>query len=490
MVESRRFTGHRVSSPQRLLSVVVVLCVLLAISTAGVGCRRSPPLRLAFETTEDNLRAGRQGEEFDEARQALLGDEALDTYLSSVGRRVLEAIRTPRFRYSFRVVEEAQPNAFALPDGSVFVTRGLLVLMNDEDELACLLGHEIAHVEQRHTARHQPSSLPVSPLLGPWRRAAERAPYTQVMEEKADVLGQQLCAAAGHDPMGLSNLLRSLLQVERIQFGISRQPSFLATHPGLQNRATLNAARASKMTWRRDPRIGDPRAALLQRTEGIDVGQRPQSGVFIGNRFFDPVLGYQITFPDGWERSANNRVVGARSPGTGAVVFLVADRPAGDPKTRGEEWLARLTGDEIQVERSQGLFVGRMPAWRLELTTGGRINRTTGSATFVSHAGRTFRLIAVAPSRAARTELGRAMTAVRSFRPLAVENRSLIRARRLRVVTAEPDESLTDLGARADDTWVPTRRAVMNGLFSNHVFSGGELVKIARSEPYLSAEEH
>lgn len=57
-------------------------------------------------------------------------------------------------------------------------------------------------------------------------------------------------------------------------------------------------------------------------------------------------------------------------------------------------------------------------------------------------------------------------------------------------MTAEPDESLADLGARADDTWVPTHRAVMNGLFSNHVFSGGELAKIARSEPYESPEEN
>ena len=81
------------------------------------------------------------------------------------------------------------------------------------------------------------------------------------------------------------------------------------------------------------------------------------------------------------------------------------------------------------------------------------------------------------------------MTAIRSFRPLAVENRSLIRARRLRVVTAEPDESLTDLGTRAGDTWVPTRRAVMNGLFSNHVFSGGALAKIPRSERFEQTEE-
>ena len=111
-------------STQRLLDLGVVIFLLLAIGAAGVGCRRSSPPRLSFETTEDNLRAGQQGEEVDETRQGLLGNEALDTYLSTVGQRVFEAIRTPRFRYNFHVVEEAQPNAFALPDGSVFVTRG------------------------------------------------------------------------------------------------------------------------------------------------------------------------------------------------------------------------------------------------------------------------------------------------------------------------------------------------------------------------------
>lgn len=302
------------------------------------------------------------------------------------------------------------------------------------------------------------------------------------------MLGQGLCAAAGYDPMGMSTLLRSLRQVERIRFGQSRQPTFLDTHPSLQERAATNSSRAGKIAWQRDPRIGDPQAALLRRTDGIDVEQRPQSGLFIENRFLHPILDFQITFPSGWERSLNNRVVGARSPGSGAIVFLTGDQPAGDPRTRAEEWLASLEGDEVRVEQSRGLSVGRLPAWRLELSTGGRLNRMTGSATFVSHGDTTYRLMAVAPTRAARTDLRRGASAIRSFRPLSPENRSLIRARRLRIVTAQPNESLTTLGDRAGDTWVPTRRSVMNGLFSNHVFQGGELAKIARSEPYAPAE--
>jgi len=90
----------------------------------------------------------------------------------------------------------------------------------------------------------------------------------------------------------------------------------------------------------------------------------------------------------------------------------------------------------------------------------------------------------VAPTRAARAQLRRALTAVRSFRRLSPENRRLVRARRLRIVAAEPGESLADLGRRAEDTWVLTDRALVNGLFSNHSFEGGELVKVARSEAF------
>jgi predicted Zn-dependent protease len=470
----------------RAISIFIPVIISLA---AALSCSSSRPAgdpRFVFQTAEDETRVGRQGAAAVESELGLLGDDELDAYLDSIGQRVLHGLGRARFEYSFRVVNEAQPNAFIRPGGFVFLTRGLLVLLNDEDELACVLGHEIIHVEQRHTPREQAVDDQVNPVLGPWNRVAQRARYTEPMEREADLLGQGLCAAAGYDPIAMSTLLRSLRQVERIRFGFSRGPTFLDTHPSIRERAAINSSRAGKIAWQRDPRIGDPRAALLRRTDGIDVGQRPQSGVFVENRFLQPALGFQISFPSGWELSANNRVVSGRSPDTGAIVFLTADQPAGDPQTRADEWFSSLASEGVSVESSRGLSVGRRPAWRFELSTGGRLSRTTGTATFVSHGDLTYRLIAIAPTRAARRDLPRTLTAIRSFRRLSAENRIRIRARRLRMIEAEPNESLVELGTRAGDTWVPTRRAVMNGLFSNHVFQGSELAKIARSEPYHS----
>jgi predicted Zn-dependent protease len=297
-------------------------------------------------------------------------------------------------------------------------------------------------------------------------------------------MGQRLCAAAGYDPIGMARFFQSLRQAERIRFGFSRQASFLDTHPGLQERAAVNAARAGKLAWKRNPQIGDPRTTLLDQIDGLDVGERPESGVFVGSRFLHPVLGFQITFPRGWELSFNNRVVGARSPETGVIVYLTVHPETGDPKAMGEAWLDGLPPGEVSVERGRAVTVGRLPAWRFELSSGSRMRRVTGTATFLTVGDRTFRLTTVAPSRAARGEHGRALTAARSFRTLSPENRALVHARRLRLVTAEPDETIAQLGERVGDSWVPTHRAIVNGLFSHHVFAGGERVKVALVEPF------
>ena len=124
----------------------------------------------------------------------------------------------------------------------------------------------------------------------------------------------------------------------------------------------------------------------------------------------------------------------------------------------------------------------------MHLSATGFLRSTTGHATFITYGDLTYRIIGVAPTRSARQQLRRTLTTMRSFRPLSPENRRTIQAQRLRVVTAEPGESLPQLGRRTRDAWPTARIALQNALFSNHVFAGGELVKIARAELYTSPD--
>lgn len=461
-------------------------CFVLAGLLAACSGSSSGPERTVLRTHHDDTRAGREGAAEVEREIGLLGDAGLDRYVDRIGQRLVRGLPRPLFDYRFAVVNEAQPNAFVLPGGFVYLSRGLLALMNDEDELACVLGHEIIHAERRHAARRQALDAHSSPLLRSWNRAVRNASFSREMEREADEGGQRLCAAAGYDPMGMSTLLGSLRRAEQLQFGLSRQSTFLATHPGLQERRAVNASRAGKIAWRRDVESGDPRSALLERIEGLDVGQRAASGVFVDNRFLHPVRDFQITFPAGWQLSANNRIVGARSPETGAIVYLSVDQAAGDPRERAEEWLEGLEDDEQRVDASRSVTVGRRPAWRLDLSSGGPLHRTEGFATFIPYGDWTYRVVAVAPSRAARGELGRMSTASRSFRALSPENRQLVVAHRLRLVEALAGETLAAFGRRAETTWSPAYSAMMNALFTDHVFGGGEIVKISRAEPFVA----
>jgi predicted Zn-dependent protease len=469
----------------RRIALCLSACAWLVV---GAACSGGPSSgeRSVLGTQWDNARGGREAANAIEDEVGLLGDAELDRYVSGIGERLVLGLKRPLFTYSFQIVNDAQPNAFVLPGGFIYLSRGLLALANNEDELACVLGHELAHAELGQTARPRVSGERPNPLLRAWRRAARGGSFSIEMEHRADERGQRICAAAGYNPIGMATLLASLRQAERHRFGFSRQLSFLDTHPGLQNRAAVNSARAGKISWKRDPRIGDPRAALLDRIEGLDIGQRPQSGVFVEQRFLHPVLDFQIAFPNGWQKSASHRVIGAQSPDSGAIIFLIADQMAGDPQSRAEEWLEALDDDDVRVESSRSVRVGRLPAWRLELRAAGSFRGGRGYATFVPYGEVTYRIIAFAPGRAARGELGRTLTATRSFRRLSPENRLLVQAHRLRVVKALTDESLADLGPRTNDSWTPSNRALFNALFSNHVFEGGELVKTSRAEAYTS----
>ena len=464
----------------RRLAIFGCAAVALGVACAGGGSSRSGKVTV-LATESDEAHAGQQGAAEVAAQMGLLGDPALDAYVGEIGRKLLRGLPYRGFDYQFRVVDQVEPNAFALPGGYIFVSRGLLLLANDEDELACVIGHEITHVARHHAAAQQGQG----PVLSPWGAAMNSA-YDRGMERTADQGGQILCAAAGYDPSALSRFLTTLLQSERLRAGYSRAPGFFDSHPGSQERAAEAAVRASELRWKRDPALGDPRAALLRRLEGVAVGQRPETGVFEGSRFLHPALGFQIRFPTGWITSNTNLAVGASSPRRDGVVYLTGEPPTATGQEAAEAWLARAKQEKqrIEVQQSGPVKVGYMDAWRLRVVTSSGGSSITSYLTFIPYGPSTFRITGAAPTMRADDTLGSTLSTARSFAPLSDEDRRGIRSTRLHVVSARAGEDLVALGQRTGNAWDPTTTAVYNGIFSDHRFQGGELVKIALATPY------
>ena len=406
--------------------------------------------------------------------------------MSRIGRKLLRGVPRRSFQYQFSVVDQVEPNAFALPGGYIFISRGLLALANNEDELACVIGHEITHAALRHSARQQALAAAGKPLAMPWVRAANIASYGRDMEREADKGGQMLAAAAGYDPMGMSTFLRNMGQNERLIVGHSRLPTFYDTHPGSTERASTNAIRAREIRWKRDPALGDTRASLLREIDGLALGPRPEAASSRATVSSIPISTSRCVSPTAGAPRTPTAAVGAVSPRGDAVVFLMADLPAGDPQTVADAFVEKTQQEQsVDVKESQPVKIGRIDAWRMRLEGGGGGRSVAAYVTFVPYRGSTWRIMGVSPARAAEQYLGRTLSTARSFRPLTPEEKNSLTVTRLRLATARPDEDLTELGRRTGSAWDPSHAAVYNGIFVNHRFGGGERVKIAGVTPYV-----
>lgn len=443
----------------------------------------SRPKRTVLLTTADDVRVGADAAAEVAAEIGLFDDPVLTRYVDGIGRKLLNGLPRRDFAYRFSIVDEMEPNAFALPGGHVYVSRGLLALVNDEDELACVLGHEIVHVARRHAAQQSAVARQQNPLALPIRRASVLAAYGRDMEREADALGQRLCAAAGYDPAAMGRFLRSLDQRDRLLLGQPRRPTFLDTHPGTRERAAADAVRASELRWTRDESLGDVRERYLDRIDGLVIGDREETGVFVGELFLHPALDFELRLPKGWHYLNSNRAVGALAPRREAALFLVGDLPSGELEAVAEAFAGKLQAEQgVRVTARQRIRLGDEPALRYAFEGGRGPVGIAAQVTLFSFAGGTWRLVALAPLAAADRYFATLQPSVRSFRPLSDAHRAQIELRRLRIEIARAGEDVSALGLRAGSVLPPAATALLNGVLGNEVFRGGERMKIVRRE--------
>jgi len=485
--------------PVRLRPALV--CCLLAAGCAWNPVKKRPEVVLVSRAQEKEL-GDAEAKRVAEA-MGLHDAPALDAYVSTVGQRLAE--HAPGHdAYVFHVVDMEEPNAFALPGGHVYVSRGLLAIMNSEDELAGVLGHEIGHVAARHAAARITRAAPfavvtglgaavtgiVSPTLGDvvggiggLATGLVLAPYSRGQEHEADRVGQDLAAAAGWDPSGLTRSLATLEREQALHAGQERPMAFFSTHPALPSRVEETEEYARKLTRAAGRPIAGSRAEFVRKLEGLPVGPRPRDGVVEGERFSHPDFGFTLRFPAGWKVQNAREAVGAVAPDRDAIMLLQTAGNGDDPDAALGAFEEKAGGD--LRSRAEHLKLGGLPAVRTTAVARTRDGPLALDLTWVAHANRVYRITGATPAGRATTYRPAFQEATATFRPLTAAERGGFRETQLRLVAAHEGETLGALVARAGGTgWDLPMIAVANDIDATAGLRRTQLVKVPRAEPY------
>jgi predicted Zn-dependent protease len=394
--------------PYCLLQLFLGLTLLLHLD----GCAMNPvsgrpELALISESQELKL-GGREAEKI-EQEMGLVPDEEVTRYLNVLGRRLADESPRANLDYRFYLVDMGEPNAFTLPGGHIYVSRGLLALANSEDELAGVVGHEIGHVAGRHSVQTISKQGPfaavfgiasglaglVSPLVGSLiggvgelTQSVIFSPYSRGQENEADRVGQEIAARAGWDPAGLAALLTSLDREAQLHQSDKGKPHFFDTHPPTPDRIKKTAARAKGLTTVSRSPISSSPENFIRRLDGLVVGPRAANGVLKGSAFHHPDLNFVVAFPEGWQiQNAPRKVLAAA--GEGQAVLIVGAVAQGDDPLEGARLLEKNSGVAGVVAKTTSTTINALPAARTQLALD---RKAILDVTWIAHEGRIYQL--------------------------------------------------------------------------------------------------
>ncbi len=348
-----------------LIASLLVLLQACAVNPA-TGERE-----LSFVSEVQEIQMGREADPAATAQfGGLYADQALQDYVTDLGMSIARVSERPNLPWSFKLVDHELINAFALPGGYIYLTRGILANMNSEAELVGVLAHEVGHVTARHAARQiTQQQLGMITLLGgalisetvrsnpeAFMQALQllSLQYSRADESQADELSYRYMLRTEHNPAGLSEVMRMLQSTSPSaeEMGV---PGWMLSHPEPGDRVAANERRISRsQTDFSDYRLG--REDFLQRLEGMVFGEDPRQGYFVEQRFIQPQLALEMTFPAGWATQNSPQSVQAGAPGRDAVMQLsIADAASPDAALSGFLQQQGLTVNQRARQELNGL---------------------------------------------------------------------------------------------------------------------------------------
>jgi predicted Zn-dependent protease len=463
----------------------------LCAGIVASGCAINPAtggnqLMLVSESQEI-----RMGQQYDSQVVATIGvyqDPVWQRYIQQFGARLAATTERPNLPWTFRVVDDPAVNAFALPGGFVYVTRGLLAHITSEAELAAVVGHEIGHVTARHTAAEMSKQQVIglglavgsmaSSQVAKYAGTANQAlgilylKFSRDDESQADQLGLRYMGRGNYDPRQMSEVMRMLEQLSAAEGG-GRLPEWQATHPSPENRLQAIEAQIATLPQNFSSTVVN-RDSYERLLDGLVFGINPRQGHFTGSQFFHPDLRFRLAFPDGWTLTNGMQAVVAVSPAQDAVVELSqATQPSADAAARAFLSQQGITsGSSGRVTLSGGLSAVRAPF--AAATDNGTLR---GTVLFVEYGGAVYSLVGFAPEARWSAYQGTAERALQSFQRLTDAAALNVQPQHVDIVTVGGRTTIAALVRQRASPVSAAKLALINQVALETPLASGRLVK-------------
>ncbi len=413
-------------------------------------------------------------------------------YVNQIGQRVARNTERGDVQYKFHVIDSPIVNAFALPGGYIYVTRGLLMLANNEAELAGVLAHEIGHVTGRHSAARASQGAIVglgAAILGAAVGSSSAAQlanvgsdlyiksYSRGQEHEADSLGVRYLSRAGYDTSAMASFLASLQAQTALEAKIAGKegsvPEYFSTHPLTQERVVQASAEAGKYPAQPAELNRD---GYLSRIAGLTYGDSADQGFVRGTTFYHPGIGFKFTVPNGCPiTNAPNQVIAQCRDGAIIVFDSAGDAQRRDPMTL----LTQVWAQGKPLQNPESITINGKRA-----ATGGTNGAINGKAMRLQlvlvewSAGQYFRFTMAMPDNASQATLNALKNTTYSLASLSASEKSSLRPPRVQIFTAGAGDTPQSIASRIPvSDYQVERILVLNGLGPNQSFTAGQKYK-------------
>lgn len=464
--------------------------VLMLSAALAAGCATNPVTgksQLSLISESQEIQMGR-----DAAQQTLqqigeVKDPGLQAYVSRIGKEIAARTERPQLPWEFHVVDDASVNAFALPGGFIFVTRGLMTYMNNEAELATVLGHEIGHVTNRHSvsqmSKAQVAQLGLgigsilSPTIAKYGQLAGAGlsllflQYSRDAENEADLAGFRYALNDNYDVRQMANVFQTLDRLDQATGGQGKLPNWLSTHPAPANRIANTQARLDTL---HKSLAGSKvnRDGYLQQVNGLVFGEDPRQGFFRNGVFLHPDLRFQLTFPSGWQAQNSAQAVIAASPNQDAVIQLSLGQ--GSPGTAAQQFFSQ---QGVQSSNVSNTTINGLPAVAGYFQAQTNQGAVAGLVTFISYGNATYQILGYTPAAGMSQYDAVFRRTMGSFGPLNDPSALNVQAAKVELVRVPSAMTIQEFNSRYPSSIPIAQVAIINEVGADGRLQAGQMAK-------------